>query len=358
MTTVDGSACVLGLGRVGTTVARRFLAHGIPVTVWNRSPGPVQSLTTLGAEAAPSPAHAARAADLVLVTVADWAATRAVLLGPHGALADGPLPGVLVTTSPTTTEDLAALSARTPALLDLSVLGDHRHLATGRACLYAGGRAEVLARARPWLDLLGAPVRHVGELGSATRLRLVLNLLVGVHVQGLAEAVTLGAGIGLDPRLLLDVVTRSGFTPPMSGFAALRLASGDHTAADVRLRLVARELNLAVASARQAGVELPLAEAAQRTHDTALVLGLGDEDCTAIAKVVAAAPPRATVQRPPASVDVATAPAGADAGPVDVTAVTTVLDAGLPGGPFTAGTAAGADAAAAGSRPPRTADGH
>ena len=316
MTVVDGSACVLGLGRVGTAMARRLLAHGARVTVWNRSPGPAEALAARGAVVAPTPGGAACAAEVVFVPVTDWAATKAVLLGPEGALTGGPLPGVLVTMTTAGPEDLAALAERTPALLDLGMLGDHRHVASGRARLYLGGRAEAVTRVRPWLDLLGHPVRRVGDLGTATRLRLILNLLLGVQVQMLAEAVALATGVGLDPRLVLDVVTRSGLAQPATGLAAPRLSTGDYSAADFRLRLIARELNLAVATARQSGVELPLAEAAQRTHDTALVLGLGDEDCTAIARVVTAAPPRATVRAPtPTAAGVAVTVPGVVAGP-------------------------------------------
>lgn len=319
MTVVDGSACVLGLGRIGTAMARRLLAQGARVTVWNRSPGPAEALATRGAAVAPTPGSAACSADVVLVPVTDWAATRAVLLGPEGALTGGPLPGVLITMSPAGPEDLAALAEHTPALLDLGMLGDHRHVAGGRARLYLGGRAEAVTRVRPWLDLLGHPVRRVGELGAATRLRLVLNLLIGVQVQVLAEAVALAAGVGLDRRLVLDVITRSGLVQPALGLTAPRLSTGDYSAADFRLRLIARELNLAIATARQSGVELPLAEAAQRTHDSALVLGLGDEDCAAIARVVAAAPLRATVRQPAVTAGVATTVPGSVTEPGTVT---------------------------------------
>lgn len=273
------------------------------MTVWNRSPGPVRELTTRGAAVAPTPAAGARSAELVLVSVADWAATRAVLLGPDGALTTGPLPGVLISTSTAAPEDLAVLAERTTALLDLGVLGSHRHATTGRLRLYVGGRSELVARVRPWLDLLGRPVQHVGDLGAGVRLKLIMNLLVGVHVQVLAEAVALAGGVGLDRRLLLDVITRNGLNHPLLGLTALRLSAEDYSAADFRLRLMAKELNLAVATARQAGVELPLAEAAQRTHDTALTLGLGDEDCAAIARVMAAAERlRATVRHPRSAV--------------------------------------------------------
>ena len=262
----------------------------------------MRRLAAYGASTAPTPAAAARSADVVLVTVEDWSATRAVLLGPDGALTAGPLTGVLIATSTAAPEDLAVLAERTTAILDVGVLGGHRHAAAGRLQLYVGGRADVVARVQPWLNLLGRPVQHVGDLGGGVRLKLIMNFLVGVHVQVLAEAVALADGVDLDRRLLLDVITRNGLHHPLLGLTALRLSAEDYSAADFRLRLMAKELNLAVATARQAGVELPLAEAAQRAHDTALTLGLGDEDCAAIARAMSpqvdSAPPYGIHTRP------------------------------------------------------------
>lgn len=280
---------VIGLGRMGSGIAGRLRQQGRPVSVWNRSPEPVAELVALGATAAPSPAAAASGAELVLVSVADWAATREVLYGPGGVLAAGPLSGVLISTSTLAPDDMATLAGRTAAVLDVGLLGNHRHASQGQLRLYVGGPAEVLARVRPTLDLLAQQVLHVGELGAGMRLKLLMNLLMGVQVQVMAEAVALGAGVGLDRDLVLDAITSSGFASPVMSFKARRLASGDYATPDFRLRLMAKDLALALAAAGQAGVELPLAQAAQRTHDTAVARGYGDQDCAAIARAVAEA---------------------------------------------------------------------
>lgn len=289
MTAAGWRACVIGLGEMGAGMAQRLLRRGVRVSVWNHSPDQAAELVTLGAAAAASPAAAAHRAELVLVCPVDSTATREVLLGPGGVLTDGPLPGVLVSTSTVAPEDMTALAAGTPSMLDACLLGSHRHASAGQLRLYVGGRAEVLARVRPMLNLLAQDVVHVGDLGAGMRLKLLMNLIMGVQVQVMAEAVALGASVGLDRQLVLDAISSSGLASPMTGFKARRLASGDYAAPDFRLRLLAKDLNLAVAAARQVGVKLPLAEAAQHTHDTALALGYGDEDCAAIARLVAAA---------------------------------------------------------------------
>lgn len=278
---------VIGLGRMGSGMAQRLLRQGLPVAVWNRSPQPVEALAAQGATPADTPAAAAKDSELVLVSLADAGATRQVLYGAGGILEAGPLPGVLVSTSTLAPDEMAALAERTPAVLDVGLLGNHHHAAEGRLRLYVGGRAELLNRVRPVLELLAQQVRHVGELGSGMRLKLLMNLLMGVQVQVMAEAVALGAGMGLDRNLVLDAITNSGFASPVMGFKARRLAGGDYSNPDFRLRLMAKDLGLVLAAAGQARLELPLARAAGRSHETALALGFGDQDCAAIARTVA-----------------------------------------------------------------------
>jgi 3-hydroxyisobutyrate dehydrogenase-like beta-hydroxyacid dehydrogenase len=291
-TTTDARVGVIGLGRMGSGMARRLLHHGVPVTVWDRSPDRSADLVAAGATVAASPAAAARDRALVLVSLADWSATQAVLCGPGGALADGPLSGVLASTSTLAPEEVVTLADRTPAVLDVGLQGNHQHAREGELRLYVGGRAEVLDRVRPLLDLLAKQVRHVGGLGAGMRLKLVMNLLMGVEVQVMAEAAALGARLGLDQATVLDAITASGFASPVMKFKASRLASGDYSAPDFRLRLMAKDLRLAVMAAERAGVAMPVTQAAGRTHEEALAQGYGDLDCAAVARTVGAhAPP-------------------------------------------------------------------
>lgn len=278
--------CVIGLGRMGAGMARRLLEHDVPVVVWDRSTGPASKLARFGATVAATPAAAAQGCELVLLSVANWAATTDVLYGPGGVLADGPIPGVLASTSTLAPHDVVTLAGGTAAVLDVGLQGNHQHAAQGQLRLYVGGHAEVLARVRPTFDLLAQEVRHIGPLGAGMRLKVVMNLLMGVQVQVMAEAVALGAGLGLDRETVLDAITSSGFAGPMMRFKAQRLRTGEYEEPDFRLWLMAKDLDLAQLSAGEAGIDLPLVRAAQRTHETALARGLGDLDCAAIAEAV------------------------------------------------------------------------
>jgi 3-hydroxyisobutyrate dehydrogenase-like beta-hydroxyacid dehydrogenase len=289
-TTSAAPVCVIGLGRMGTGMVQRLMHHGVPVTVWDRTPDRIGELVALGAASAATPAAAARDSALVLLSLADWSATRAVLYDAGGVLADGPLPGVLASTSTLAPDEVMTIASRTPAVLDVGLQGNHQHALRGELRLYVGGGADVLDRVRPLLELLGRQVRHVGELGAGMRLKLVINLLMGVEMQALAEAAALGARIGLDRGLVLDAIGAGGFASPVMKFKASRMASDDYAAPDFRLRLMAKDLQLALVAADQAGIELPVTQAAERTHEQALALGYGDLDCAAIARAVGGYP--------------------------------------------------------------------
>ncbi|QSB16334.1 NAD(P)-dependent oxidoreductase [Natronosporangium hydrolyticum] len=285
--TAPPPVAVIGLGRMGSGMAQCLLARGYSVAVWNRTPEAVAELAGQGATAAATPAAAAKDSELVLLSLADAAATREVLYGPDGVLSGGPLAGVLVSTSTLAPEEMALLAERTPAVLEVGLLGNHQHAAQGELRLLVGGDRALLDRVYDTLDLLAREVIYVGELGAGMRLKVLMNLLMGVQVQVLAEAVTLGEGLGLDRQLVLDTITGSGFASPVMNFKARRLSSQDYSAPDFRLRLMAKDLQLALAGADQVGLELPLAQAALRSHDTAVALGHGDLDCAAIAHAVA-----------------------------------------------------------------------
>ncbi|GLF95487.1 NAD(P)-dependent oxidoreductase [Streptomyces yaizuensis] len=282
------TAAVLGLGVMGGGIARRLLDRGVALTVWNRSPEPAETLGALGAAVARTPAEAARDADVVLVSLADGAATEQVLLGPDGVLADGPVDGVLASASTISPDLLRVLRERAPALLDLGLLGNGDHARSGELRIYAGGTDTDLARARGILDLLAKQVVHVGGPGDGMRLKLLMNTLMGIQVQAMAEATALGEAAGLPRRTVLDAITTSGFSTPVMGFKARRIAADRYDTPDFRLRLMAKDLALAVSEADRTGLHLPLVASALATHEQAVRHGDGDLDCAAIGRTLTA----------------------------------------------------------------------
>ncbi|TDU02182.1 3-hydroxyisobutyrate dehydrogenase [Streptomyces sp. 846.5] len=283
------TVAVLGLGVMGGGIAGRLLDSGVRVRVWNRTAQRGAALEQRGAVHARTPRAAAQGADLILVSVADGAATEEVLLGPDGVLTAGPVDAVLASASTIAPRSLAVVRERTPRVLDLGLLGNGEHARTGALRIYVGGSAEDLARVRGTLDLLAKEVLHVGGPGDGMRLKLLMNTLMGIQVQAMAEATALGESAGLDRGVVLDAITAGGFATPVMGYKARRLVSRRYGDPDFRLRLMTKDLALAVAEAQSGSLGLPLVEAALATHEEAVRRGDGDLDCAAISRTVGGA---------------------------------------------------------------------
>lgn len=274
---------VIGLGTMGAGMARRVADAGAALRVFNRTPGRAGDLLARpGVIQAGTPAQAAQGADLVLVSVTDDAALQDMLVGARGVFASGPAVVVNATTvAPETVRGLAACGP----LVDAGVLGNGEHARSGLLRWYVGGQQNLVAQAEPVLTALGRQVLHVGGPGSGMVLKLAMNLLMGIEMQALAEVTELGVCGGLDRQVVLDAVADSGFAAPVMKFKAKRMAGHEYSTPDFRLRLMAKDLALAVTQADSGGLTLPMTVSAAGMHDAAVSSGFGDEDCAAIARM-------------------------------------------------------------------------
>jgi 3-hydroxyisobutyrate dehydrogenase len=286
----DGPVAVLGLGTMGSGLAARLLDQGIAVRVWNRTAERTEPLAEAGALVAAHPADAVAGTTAAICAVADGEALGAVLRGPDGVLADGPYPGVLICASTVAPEEVVQVAGDCPSVLDVGMLGNRDHARDGELRLFVGGEEQAFDAGRALLRILGKEVVHLGALGSGMRVKLLLNLLMGIEVQALAEASELAAACGLDRQLVLKTIAGSGFASPVMAFKSRRLASGRFDEPDFRLRLMAKDLMLASKQAAAVGLHLPLATAAAETHVRATELGLGDEDCAAVTRALTPEP--------------------------------------------------------------------
>ncbi|MBL1087681.1 NAD(P)-dependent oxidoreductase [Streptomyces actinomycinicus] len=288
--TTNGPVAVLGLGAMGAGLAGRLLDQGIQVRVWNRTPERIAPLAEAGAHAAAHPAEAVAGTTAALCVVADGEALGDVLRGPDGVLSTGPYPGVLICASTVSPDEVVQIAGDVPSVLDVGMLGNRDHARDGELRLFAGGEKTAFEAARPVLEMLSKEVVHLGALGSGMRMKLLLNLLMGVEVQALAEASELAAACGLDRQLVLKTIAGSGFASPVMAFKSRRIAAGRFEEPDFRLRLMAKDLMLATKQAAAVGLSLPLASAAAETHVRATEQGLGDQDCAAVVRALAPKP--------------------------------------------------------------------
>ena len=276
------TVAVLGLGRMGSRIARRFLDAGHELVVWNRTRERAEELTAAGASAAPTPAEAAGRADVVVTMLADPAALRAVVEAPDGLVAG--LPGEttvieMSTVGPAAIEWLAeALPDGTP-LLDAPVLGSLSEVEAGTLTVFMGGPEELVARWEPLLATLGRTM-HVGPLGAGASAKLVVNTTLMGTLGVLGEALALARGLGLDDARSFGILAAT----PIAAQAERRrpaLESGDFPRR-FALSLARKDMNLVCEAADRAGVELRLAEAARSWLVAADEEGWGDRDYSAV----------------------------------------------------------------------------
>ena len=283
---------VLGVGVMGGGMARRLLAAGFPVTVWNRTPERAKPLEQEGAARAETPRDAAAGADVILSMVADDEASRAVWTGTAGALDAARADALLIessTLSPGWVEELATCaSQRGCQFLEAPVTGSRTHAAKGELFFLAGGDAAVLERARPLLGVLGRGAAHLGPAGSGARMKLINNFVCGVQTAALAEAITLIERSGLALDAALGILLNGAPGSPLVNAVAPRMASRDYTVAFM-LALMRKDLTYAMAVGEANGVPLSTAAAARRLFDSALKGGWGHQDFSAVIETVRSA---------------------------------------------------------------------
>ena len=182
----------LGLGAMGSRMAKRLLGRGDQVRVWNRSPGPAEALAREGAAIAATPRAAAQDADVVVSMVSNDGAARAVWLDDETGALGGMKAGALAMESSTVTPDWIAELGRAAALrgvdlVDAPVSGSRPQAEGGQLVFIMGGEAAAVARAKEIAAPMGAAFPHVGGSGCGARMKLAVNLLLGVQVACLAE---------------------------------------------------------------------------------------------------------------------------------------------------------------------------
>ncbi|GIF14279.1 hypothetical protein Ate01nite_43110 [Actinoplanes teichomyceticus] len=228
---------MLGTGRMGGALAGRLCANGHRVTVWNRHRQRTAEAARAGAGVAASAAEAVAAADLVITMLTDGGAVEAVLFGQGAATALRP-GAVLVQMSTIGPAETAAFLGRLPAgvhFVDAPVGGSVDAVAAGSLTVLAGGTTEALQRAEPVLRELGT-VRRCGDVGEATRVKLVLNTAWLTALGALHDTLGTAAALGLDRQVTLELLAAG----PLAG--ALRRANS--ATADFAVALAVKDLDL------------------------------------------------------------------------------------------------------------------
>jgi 2-hydroxy-3-oxopropionate reductase len=269
----------IGLGLIGKPMARRLVNAGFPVAIWNRTAAKADELVSSGARLAPTAREVAAAADVLFTCVSDPPALEAVLWGPNGALAGLRKGSILIdssTVSPGLARRVAAACAERGAeFLEAPITGGTWGAEKGELVFLMGGEAATLDRARPVLDHLGKRFFLLGPHGAGQTIKLAMNLIYALEVQALAESLALVNGAGFGSEKLLEVLASSMGRAPVLDVKAPMMTSDDY-APSFPLRLMHKDLGLALDLSNQLGVPLPATAAARETYSA--VKGQSTED--------------------------------------------------------------------------------
>jgi len=272
----------IGLGHMGLPMSRNLLAAGYPVAVYNRTRSKSASLDCPFAE---TPAALARDVDILITMVSDDASQEAILFGPNG-LAAGLSAGKTVinmgTISPQVSRDHALrLGSLGVDVLDAPVSGSVKPATDGTLLILVGGPASAFKRCQPIFDVLGKRTFHFGGHGQGANAKLAVNMMLGLTLQALGEAVVLGAKTGLDVGMLLDMIGDAAVASPIVAMKTPAIRAQAFPAA-FPLKHMAKDFRLAVAAAERSGAAVPLTATAANSFGQAEQDGLGDFDIMAI----------------------------------------------------------------------------
>lgn len=276
----------LGLGKMGLPMASRLVAAGWTVAGFDPAPAAAEAFAAAGGTVAASARAAAQGAGVVVTMLPDGGAVRAVLAGPDGVagcLAAGAIAIDMSSSAPVGTRDLAHELARTGIrLIDAPVSGGVKRAVDGTLAIMVGGDPDAAAAVRPLLERLGTSIFATGPIGSGHAMKALNNYVSAAGLTAACEALRIGAGFGLDPALMTDI---------------LNVSTGRNNSTEVKLKpyvipqsytsgfsmaLMAKDLRTADDLARHEGVPAPLSRAVAGLWQDALA-DLGDgADHTAI----------------------------------------------------------------------------
>ncbi len=291
MSDTENRVAFLGLGIMGAPMAANLARAGFEVVAWNRTAEKAQALASDHEDVlvAASPAEAAAAAGIVISMVPDTPEVEAVVLGKGGAaegLPEGALAIDMSTIAPTASRSIAdRLAEKGIAFLDAPVTGSRPKAEDGTLTIMAGGPESAFERARPLFDAMGQLVVHAGPQGHGSMVKLINNTLAAVNAAALAEGLTLARAAGLDTDRALEVVASGSGNSTMVALKAGPMLSGELEPL-FKLEHMLKDVRHCLAEARALGLDLELAQSAERLYAKADQQGHGGLDFAAVIEAV------------------------------------------------------------------------
>ncbi|NWD66129.1 3-hydroxyisobutyrate dehydrogenase [Pseudomonas gingeri] len=282
----------IGLGNMGAPMARNLIKAGHSLNLFDLNKSVLEELAALGGTISASPKVAAQGSELVITMLPAAAHVRSVWLGDEGVLAGigRGVPAVDCSTiDPQTAKDVAAAAAKQGvAMADAPVSGGTGGAAAGTLTFMVGASAELFTTLQPVLAQMGRNIVHCGEVGTGQIAKICNNLLLGISMVGVSEAMALGAALGIDTQVLAGVINSSTGRcwssesyNPWPGIVDTAPASRGYTGG-FGAELMLKDLGLATEAARQAHQPVVLGAVAQQLYQAMSLRGEGGQDFSAI----------------------------------------------------------------------------
>lgn len=279
----------IGIGLMGSHMALHLLKAGHPLTVWNRTESKAQHLLSAGAAWADSPKAVARDSDVLITMVTDSAASEEVICGSNGVL-DGAREGMILidmgSIAPEMSRSIAERArAKGVSMLDAPVTGAPKVAAAGKLGIMVGGPEEILESCLPIFEIMAAKIVYAGQNGMGTTLKLINNLIMGVAIEAVSEALVLASKAGIDPQKVIDITSVGGARTGAMETRGPKMVRRNFTAGFSTNNMY-KDLSSALKLADECGVSLPATSISWDILRAAKTRGNGDIDSCSVMMIL------------------------------------------------------------------------
>nr|KJB70193.1 hypothetical protein B456_011G065100 [Gossypium raimondii] len=293
----SGRVGFLGLGIMGSPMAQNLIKAGCDVIVWNRTKSKCDPLISLGAKYSSSPEEVAANCDVTFAMLADPESAIDVACGKNGAVSGmGPGKGYVdISTVDVATSKLINehIKARGALFLEAPVSGSKKPAEDGQLIFLTAGDRSLYELVSPLLDILGKSRFYLGEVGNGAAMKLVVNMIMGSMMASFSEGILLSKKVGLDPSVLVEVVSQGAISAPMYSLKGPSMVKSQYPTAfplkhQQKKLMLTQDLRLALGLAESVSQSTPIAAAANELYKVAKSYGLSDEDFSAVIEALKA----------------------------------------------------------------------
>jgi 3-hydroxyisobutyrate dehydrogenase-like beta-hydroxyacid dehydrogenase len=279
----------LGLGTMGNGMASNLLKAGYNLTVWNRSAEKCEPFARKGARVGDTPGNAVRDAELIMYSLSNDQAVEEVVFGAKGILSGikaGQIAVDMSTVLPATSlREEEAYSKRGADFLDAPVFGSKNESAKAKLWIMAAGKKDIFEKVKPVMEHLGRTVHYFGKNGNAAAMKLVGNLIVALELEALAEGLVLAQKAGLNLKTVLEVIKVADFSSPLLVGNGQNILKRDFSTS-FALTLMLKDGSLIQKFAESLQSPIPALCVVEKNLGSAVALGFGDENASAVIKAL------------------------------------------------------------------------